>query len=144
MILHNTLALKFCKTYFNIKIINLQKPKVFGIFVNHFLKNIRILAQNKLSFQTFNPSKCLGMVLNSLMSHVSSNFLSTNFFGAVFAMDFEVFQEFLQNNFKRLWNVLSVKNFILLQSRHNFCSTFFLWRMLKDDDVMWLLSNVHK
>ena len=62
------------------------------------------------------------------MTHVSSNFLSTNFFEAIFAVDFEVSQVLFQNKLKRLWNDLSVKEFILLHSRHNFCSTFFLWK----------------
>ena len=124
-------AFKFSKNCLCIKIINLQKPKIFGIFVNHFLKHVNIFAQNKISFQTFNWSKCIGTVLNSLMTHVSLNFLSTNFFEAIFAMDFEVSQDLFQNKLNRLWNDLSVKEFVLLHSCHNFCSTFFLWKCWK-------------
>ena len=137
-------AFKFSKNCLCTKIMNLQKPKIFGIFVNHFLKHVNIFAQNNISFQTFNQSKCIGTMLNSLMTHVSSIFLSTNFFEAIFAVDFEVSQDLFQKKLKRLWNDLSVKEFVLLHSRHNFCSTFFLLKMLKDDDIIWWLSNTHQ
>ena len=141
-------SFKFSKNCLCTKIMNLQKPKIFGIFVNHFLKHVNIFAQNTISFQKLNQSKCIGTMLNSLMTHVSSIFLSTNFFEAIFAVGFEVSQDLFQKKLKRLWNHvwndLSVKEFVLLHSRHNFCSTFFLLKMLKDDDIIWWLSNTHQ
>ena len=59
------------------------------------------------------------------------NFLSTNFFEAIFAMDFEVSQDLFKNKLNPLWNDLTVKEFVLLHSCHNFCSTFFLWKCWK-------------
>ena len=124
-------AFKFSKNCLCTKIMNLQKPKIFGIFVNHFLKHVNIFAQNNISFQKFNQSKCIGTMLNSLMTHVSSIFLSTNFFEAIFPVGFEVSQDLFQNKLNRLWNDLTVKNSFCCIRVTIFARHFFFWKCWK-------------